>query len=331
MFRSADWGQSVLLSHPGIVDLLVILQRAVRTSGSLARGGSGRMRCGTIFSPLVGRRYRSSRRSRWARTKFNWRRSQAQESRYDRILQSGRTKQAHQPLAVTIKMKEHNKMTNADAITCVFIDIGGVLLTDGWDHHARRRAAKAFQIDYAEMSQRHHQAFEVYEEGRLRLEEYLELVVFNKKRSFTKYQFRRFMFAQSKPYPKMIDLVAQLRIRRGLKIVAVSNEARELNAFRIHKFKLNEIIESFISSSFVHLRKPNAEIFRLALEVTQVPAYEVLYIENTPMFVEIAKSLGIRSILHKNFKSTSAKLASFGLYGLGKRKIQNMDNWSDVE
>ena len=133
MFRSADWGQSVLLSHPGIVDLLVILQPAV-TSGSLARGGSGRMRCGTIFSPAGGGRRVEVKPAiaLGARTKFNWRRSQAQESRYDRILQSGRTKQAHQPLAVTIKMKEHNKMTNADAITCVFIDSAVCCLpTDG--------------------------------------------------------------------------------------------------------------------------------------------------------------------------------------------------------
>lgn len=222
-------------------------------------------------------------------------------------------------------------MVKADAITCLFVDIDGVLLTDGWDRHARRRAAKAFQIDYTEMSQRHHLTFEVYEEGRLKLDEYLELVVFNKKRSFTKDQFRRFMFAQSKSYPKMIDLVAELKIQHGLKIVAVSNEARELNAYRIHKFKLHEFIDSFISSSFVHLRKPNAEIFRLALEVTQAPVCEVLYIENTPMFVEIAERLGIRSILHKDFKSTSAKLATFGLPNGGKRKIQNTGNWSDLK
>jgi putative hydrolase of the HAD superfamily len=195
----------------------------------------------------------------------------------------------------------------------LFLDIGGVLLTDGWDHHARKRAATNFKLELAEMEDRHHLTFETYEEGKLTLEEYLGLVVFYKKRPFTRAQFRRFMFAQSKPYPEMIELVRGLKARYGLNIVVVSNEARELNEYRIGKFKLNGFVDSFISSSFVHIRKPDADIFRLALDIAQVPDRKVVYIENTPMFVQIADGLGIRSILHTDYKSTCAKLASFGL------------------
>jgi putative hydrolase of the HAD superfamily len=121
------------------------------------------------------------------------------------------------------------------------------------------------------------------------------------------------MFAQSKPYPKMIELVAQLKVRHGLKIAVVSNEGRELNAYRIRKFKLNRFVDFFISSSFVHVRKPDADIFRLALDIAQAPARQVVYIEDTPMFVQVAEGLGIRSILHTDFRSTRAKLASLGL------------------
>jgi putative hydrolase of the HAD superfamily len=121
------------------------------------------------------------------------------------------------------------------------------------------------------------------------------------------------MFVQSKPFPEMIELFAQLKVRHRLKIAAVSNEAREVNAYRIRKFKLNELVDSFISSCFVHIRKPDADIFRLALDIAQAPARQVLYIENTPMFVQIAEDLGIRSILHTDYKSTCVKLASFGL------------------
>ena len=204
-------------------------------------------------------------------------------------------------------------MKKATAITCVFLDIGGVLLTDGWDHHARKRAAKKFKLEWAEMEERHHLNFATYEEGKLTLEEYLGRVVFYKKRPFTRAQFRRFMFAQTKPYPEMIELVAQLRVRHGLKIGVVSNEARELNAYRIRKFKLNRCVDFFISSCFVHLRKPDADIFRLALDIAQTPARQVVYIENTPMFVQIAEGLGIRGVLHTDYGSTCAKLASFGL------------------
>ena len=198
-------------------------------------------------------------------------------------------------------------------ITTLFLDIGGVLLTNGWDHHARRRAAKHFQLNWAEMQERHELNFETHEEDKITFEEYLDRVVFHQKRTFTRAEFRRFMFDQSKLCAGMIELVCNLKAKYGLKIVVVSNEARELNAYRIQKFKLDRFVDAFISSCFVHLRKPDADIFRLALDIAQVPARQVVYIENTPMFVQIAEGLGIRSILHTDYKSTSAKLASLGL------------------
>ena len=121
------------------------------------------------------------------------------------------------------------------------------------------------------------------------------------------------MFAQSKPHSEMIALFAQLKVRHGLKIAVVSNEGRELNAHRIRKFNLDGFVDSFISSCFVHVRKPDADIFRLALDIAQTPAQKVLFIEDTPMFVQIAQGLGIRSILHTDYRSTCAKLALLGL------------------
>ena len=141
----------------------------------------------------------------------------------------------------------------------------------------------------------------------------MDRVVFHQKRPFTRAQFRRFMFAQSKPYPQMLDLVRKLKAKHGLKIAVVSNEARELNAHRIKEFKLNRFVDAFISSCFVRLRKPDADIFRLALDITQTPARQVVYIENTPLFVQIAEGLGMRSIRHTDYRSTCAKLASLGL------------------
>jgi putative hydrolase of the HAD superfamily len=163
------------------------------------------------------------------------------------------------------------------------------------------------------MEERHRLVFETHEEGKLTFEEYLGWVVFYQRRSFTRAQFRRFMFTQSKPYSKMIDLVAQLKIQYGLKIAVVSNESREVNAYRIREFKLDRFVDTFVSSCFVHIRKPDVEIFRLALDIAQAPVQQVVYIENTPMFVQIAEGLGIRSILHTDYKSTCTKLASFGL------------------
>ena len=212
-----------------------------------------------------------------------------------------------------IRSTEEKTMQKVTEITCVFLDIGGVLLTDGWGRHARQRAATHFKLEAAEMEDRHRLTWNTYQEGKFTLEEYLSRAVFYEKRPFTRAQFRRFMFAQSNPYPEMIELVAQLKGRYGLKIAVVSNEGRELNAYRIRKFKLNGFVDFFISSCFVHVLKPDAAIFRLALDIAQVPALKVVYIENTPMFVQIAEGLGIRSILHTDYRSTCAKLASLGL------------------
>jgi len=198
-------------------------------------------------------------------------------------------------------------------ITTLFLDIGGVLLTDGWDHIARREAAKTFKLDLAEMNERHHLTFETFEEGNLTLKEYLDLLVFYKERPFTPLQFKRFMFSHSKPYPEMIELFRQLKEKYRLKIVVVSNEARELNEYRIRKFKLERIADFFISSCFVHLRKPDADMFHISLDIAQVPAKQVLYIENTALFVRIAENMGIRSILHTDYSSTCAELDAYGL------------------
>jgi putative hydrolase of the HAD superfamily len=198
-------------------------------------------------------------------------------------------------------------------VTALFLDIGGVLLTNGWDHQARKLAARTFDLDLDEMEDRHHLTFDTYEVGKLTLEEYLSRVVFYQKRPFTPAQFRRFMFSQSKPFPQMIELVRKLKARHPLKIVVVSNEGRELTVHRIRKFKLDRFVDFFISSCFVHFRKPDEDIYRMALDIAQVPAGQVVYIEDRPMFVQVAEALGIRGIHHTDYKSTCAKLASVGL------------------
>jgi putative hydrolase of the HAD superfamily len=198
-------------------------------------------------------------------------------------------------------------------ITHIFVDIGEVLLTNGWDHNSRKNAAKYFKLDWDEMEERHRLAFPTFEEGRLTLEEYLNIAVFFQKRSFSRAQFRQFMFAQSKPYPEMLELMRALKHRYALKIAAVSNEARELNIYRIKKFKLDNFIDSFISSCYLRIRKPDPEIYRLALDITNAKISQVIYIENTPTFVQIAEGLGIESILHTDYESTCVSLAKLGL------------------
>ncbi len=204
-------------------------------------------------------------------------------------------------------------MSRPTEITTLFLDVGGVLLTNGWGHQSRVLAAKTFNLNLEEMEDRHHLTFDTYEVGKLTLEEYLDRTVFYEEQPFTRDQFREFMFAQSQPHPEMIELVRNLKARHALRIAVVNNEARELNAHRIRTFKLDEFADFFISSCFVHFRKPDVDIFRLALDIANASAEQVVYIDDQPLFVQVAQGLGIRGIRHTDYQSTKAQLASFGL------------------
>ncbi|HEY5270432.1 MAG TPA: HAD family phosphatase [Anaerolineales bacterium] len=204
-------------------------------------------------------------------------------------------------------------MTPTSSITTLFLDIGGVLLTNGWDHNIRTRAAEKFSLDYNEINERHHLTFDTYEEGKLSLDEYLNRVVFYQERSFSREEFKAFMYAQSQPFPEMIELMRALKNQYGLQVAAVSNEGRELSVYRVQQFKLGTFIDFFISSCFVHYRKPDADLYHIALDIAQVSPEQVVYVDDRAMFVEVAQGMGIRGILHNGYKSTQKTLETFGL------------------
>ncbi len=204
-------------------------------------------------------------------------------------------------------------MTPSSPITTLFLDIGGVLLTNGWDHNIRTRTADQFGLDYDEMNERHHLTFDTYEEGKLSLDEYLNRVVFYQERSFSREDFKSYMYAQSQPFPQMIELMRALKTQHGLEIAAVSNEGRELTVYRVGQFKLGTFIDFFVSSCFVHYRKPDADMYRIALDIAQVRPEQVAYIDDRAMFVEVAQGLGIRGIVHKSYESTQKTLETLGL------------------
>ena len=204
-------------------------------------------------------------------------------------------------------------MATTHPITTLFLDIGGVLLTNGWDRHARMHAAETFHIDFDEMDERHHLTFDTYEEGKLSLEEYLNQVIFFEKRSFSMEEFRTFMFSRSQPYNEMSDLVRVLKSRYHLKTVAVSNEGRELTRYRIQQFGLQEFIDIFVSSCFVHYRKPDPDIYHVALDISQSSPEHVVYIDDRCLFVAVAEGLGIHSIHHTSYQATHKALDDLGL------------------
>lgn len=195
---------------------------------------------------------------------------------------------------------------NKSLITTLFVDVGGVLLTNGWDHGMREQASKKFHLDLVEMNKRHALTFDTFEIGKITLDVYLDRVVFYQPRSFSRDEFKEFMFSCSKPFPEMIQFIRDIKARYSLRTVALSNEGRELMVHRIHSFQMKEYIDFFVCSGFVGLRKPDEAIYRLTLDLAQVKPQEVIYIDDRSILAEIGSQLGLQSIQHKDFKKTEA-------------------------
>jgi putative hydrolase of the HAD superfamily len=198
-------------------------------------------------------------------------------------------------------------------IGTLFLDIGGVLLTNGWGRDSRKLAAEQFKLDYPEMDERHHLTFDTYEMGKLTLDEYLNRVVFYEKRSFTKNEFREFMFSRSKEYPGMIDFFIELKTKHKLKVVAVNNEGRELNEYRIAQFKLHRLFDAFISSCYIKFRKPDVDIFKMACDLAQTLPQNAVHVDDRLMFVEVARSIGLHGLQHKDIETTKKELTILNL------------------
>ncbi|KAA9356483.1 HAD family hydrolase [Larkinella humicola] len=191
----------------------------------------------------------------------------------------------------------------------LFLDVGGVLLTNGWGHESRQRAADTFGFDYSEMDVLHDFMFNTYEIGRITLDEYLDTVVFSQPRDFTREDFKAFMFAQSLELPNMLQWLTEWKNEnRGIRIISINNEGRELNEYRIKKFKLHRCFDAFISSCEVGMRKPDPGIFRLAMGVAQARPEQCVYFDDRLMLVEAARKLGINALHHQTFESTKAIL-----------------------
>jgi putative hydrolase of the HAD superfamily len=188
----------------------------------------------------------------------------------------------------------------------IFCDIGGVLLSNGWGHESREAAARHFNFDYIEMNRLHEFIFNIYEIGRLTLDEYLDTTLFYKPRDFTKEDVKAFIYAQSVQLPYMLDwLIDWKKSHNGqFRIISINNEGKELNDYRIKKFKLHQCFDAFISSCEVGMRKPDPGIFRLAMGVAKADPEQCIYFDDRPMLVEAARRLRINGYLHENFEST---------------------------
>lgn len=200
-------------------------------------------------------------------------------------------------------------------IEALFLDVGGVLGTNGWGRDSRKLACQTFQLNEAEVDERHRMTFDAYEIGKLTLSQYLERTVFYKPRDFSQQEFVDFMLSRSQPYTEMIEFVKAIKRKYGLKVSVVSNEGRELTLHRVEHFGLREFVDAFIFSCFARFRKPDPDIFTLALNVSLHSPERILYVDDRSLFVEVAQSMGMNGCVHDhaNLEATRQVFAGHGL------------------
>lgn len=200
-------------------------------------------------------------------------------------------------------------------VSTIFFDVGGVLLTNGWDRHCRRTVIEGFGLDYEEFRDRHEFVAHDFEVGRLSLDTYLERTVFYRSRDFTPAQFFDAMKAQSAPLPGALDVLDDLAAT-GVLLATLNNESRELNEYRIDAFGLRSRFKLFLSSCYLGVKKPEPEIFGLAFQITQVRSQDALFIDDRELNLECAREVGLPAIRYETADQLRAELTERGLLKL---------------
>ena len=203
-------------------------------------------------------------------------------------------------------------------IKALFWDNGGVILTNGWDRNSRRAAVEKFKLDWADFEDRHELMLNDFETGRVTLDEYLRRTVFYREHPFTPDDFKKFMFEQSQPFPESLDFLKRLAQTRRYMVASLNNESLEINEYRIHKFNLRQYFQTFFSSCYLGVRKPEEQIYRLALKISQREPQECVFIDDRGLNLELARELGMHTIQFQNVEQLRQDLAQLGISAAAK-------------
>jgi len=198
-------------------------------------------------------------------------------------------------------------------VTALFWDVGGVILSNGWDRAARSAAAKQFGLDWEEFQDRHDLASPAFETGQITLDTYLQRTVFYRKRSFTREEFIDFIFGQSSELPESRAVLDEISKTGNYLLATINNEPRELNEFRIQKFNLRRDFKGFFSSCYLGVRKPDEGIYKLALEVTQRTPEECVFIDDRELNLECARQMNMTTIHFQNAAQLRRDLVANGV------------------
>ncbi|MGB9407647.1 MAG: HAD-IA family hydrolase [Terracidiphilus sp.] len=196
----------------------------------------------------------------------------------------------------------------------ILFDVGGVLLTNGWDIRERAAAIEHFHLDLAAFEALHLAYYDAWERASISLSEYLDATIFYEQRSFSRDEFFTFMLTQSKPQPDgALGILRELVASDKYLLGALNNEARETNEYRFDHFGLRPLFKVALSSCYLGLRKPEPAIYRRALDILGRPAERILFIDDRAENVAGAVTAGIKAIRFEGAEALRLKFAGLGV------------------
>ena len=196
----------------------------------------------------------------------------------------------------------------------ILFDVGGVLLTNGWDHCERADVLRKFSLDAAEFEARHPKANDAWEKDAISARDYLDATVFYTPRSFNHDDFLEAVFAESVPLADSALPVLEEVAGAGRWLVgSLNNEAREPNEYRFAKYGLRDYFEVALSSCYLGLRKPEPAIYKRAIDILGSPAERILFIDDRKGNVEAAQGAGIHAVQFTGEKDLREKMAELGV------------------
>ena len=201
-----------------------------------------------------------------------------------------------------------------EEISTILWDVGGVLLTNGWDRTQREAVLAHFSLDESEFERRHAALDAAWERDELTADEYMRRTVFYEPRSFTPGEFLEAVRAESRLLEdSAIGILRGLSASEEYVLATVNNESRALNEYRIAKFDLLDEFDAFFSSCYLGLRKPDRKIYQLALDVLQRDPEETVFIDDRAENVAAAALLGIHGVRYEGSAALAGALERLGV------------------
>jgi putative hydrolase of the HAD superfamily len=179
----------------------------------------------------------------------------------------------------------------------ILFDVGGVMLTNGWDHVERAAVLKHFSLDRTAFEARHEKPYDALERDTIDMYAYLETTIFHEPRTFTPDDFIAVMKSQSVPIPSnAMGVLREISTSCKFLVGVLNNESRLLHEYRMEKYGLEPYLEIQLSSCYLGMRKPDADIYRRAIDIVGRPANRILFIDDRAANAQAARDAGMQAI-----------------------------------